>query len=191
VGEENDFHGIADLLTDSALLYDGVRRARRPFPTSWPTSNTRYASNWWKDRVGDDGLMERYLEGEIPSTEELETTLASGVAEGLVFPWCADRPSPGSASTAWPRSWPRSPLTRRAAPGAGAAGDTEQEVAANPPETPGPGVQDHLRSLRGQDLPPARHLGHHSSRLRPHQSRTHSEAKLHALELLRVKRRNR
>ncbi len=36
--------------------------------------------------VGDDDLMERYLEGDTPSTGELEATLASGVAQGVVFP---------------------------------------------------------------------------------------------------------
>ena len=36
--------------------------------------------------VGDDALMERYLDGDIPSAEELEATLAHGVAQGLVFP---------------------------------------------------------------------------------------------------------
>ena len=36
--------------------------------------------------VGDDALMERYLDGEMPSSEELEHTLAPGVADGLVFP---------------------------------------------------------------------------------------------------------
>ena len=48
VGEETAFHGIADLLTDSALLYDGGAPAKRRFPTTWPTWNTRCASSWWR-----------------------------------------------------------------------------------------------------------------------------------------------
>ena len=36
--------------------------------------------------VGDDDLMERYLEGDVPSTAELEGTLASGVAQASVLP---------------------------------------------------------------------------------------------------------
>jgi elongation factor G len=35
--------------------------------------------------VADDMLLERYLEGEIPSVEELEKTMAVGVAEATVF----------------------------------------------------------------------------------------------------------
>ncbi|HEV7888715.1 MAG TPA: elongation factor G, partial [Acidimicrobiales bacterium] len=36
--------------------------------------------------VADDGLMERYLEGDIPGFKELEETLAHGVASASVFP---------------------------------------------------------------------------------------------------------
>jgi elongation factor G len=36
--------------------------------------------------VADDELMERYLEGDIPSVEQLEKTLAHGVASAQVFP---------------------------------------------------------------------------------------------------------
>ena len=36
--------------------------------------------------VADDGLLERYLEGEVPSFDELEHCLARGVASASVFP---------------------------------------------------------------------------------------------------------
>ena len=36
--------------------------------------------------VADDALLERYLEGEIPSVDELEHTLALGVDQAQVFP---------------------------------------------------------------------------------------------------------
>ena len=36
--------------------------------------------------VGDDALMERYLDGDTLSFEELEAGLAGGVASGAVFP---------------------------------------------------------------------------------------------------------
>ena len=36
--------------------------------------------------VADDDMMERYLEGDVPSTEELEKTLAHGIASASVFP---------------------------------------------------------------------------------------------------------
>ena len=36
--------------------------------------------------VADDEMMERYLEGEVPSAEELEATLAHGVASGHRLP---------------------------------------------------------------------------------------------------------
>ena len=36
--------------------------------------------------VADDALLERYLEGEVPSVEELERTMAKGIADATVFP---------------------------------------------------------------------------------------------------------
>ena len=67
--------------------------------------------------VADDELLERYLDGEVISTDELERTLAKGVAEATVFPVVVrlghehDR-----ASTGWPtssaRSAPRPPTGR-------------------------------------------------------------------------------
>ena len=36
--------------------------------------------------VGDDDLMERYLDGETLDYAELEKSLAGGVASGAVFP---------------------------------------------------------------------------------------------------------
>ena len=87
--------------------------------------------------VGDDDLMERYLEGDMPSVEELEKTLASGVASAQVFPVIcgsaakdvavdrlatficeigpspADRPPAGHGRAT---RTPRSPATRTASP---------------------------------------------------------------------------
>ena len=65
----------------------------------WPTSSTRCtttssrASSW-----PTTTLMERYLEGDVPSVEELEHTLAQGVATAPASSrWCAARPSRASA----------------------------------------------------------------------------------------------
>jgi len=52
--------------------------------------------------VGDDDLMERYLNGETLDYGELEKSLAGGVASASVFRCCAARPPAGSASTDWP-----------------------------------------------------------------------------------------
>jgi len=87
VGEESSFRGIADLLTDSALLYDGGTPRQGPIPDDLADVEHQVREQLVEGIVvGDDALMERYLDGETPTTEELEATLASGVAEGLVFP---------------------------------------------------------------------------------------------------------
>ncbi|MHB8328861.1 MAG: elongation factor G [Acidimicrobiales bacterium] len=87
VGEEAAFRGIADLLTDTALIYDGGAPTKAPIPDDLAAVEHEVREHLVEGIVvGDDALMERYLEGDIPSTEELEGTLAGGVAQGLVFP---------------------------------------------------------------------------------------------------------
>ncbi len=87
VGEESDFRGIADLLTDEAIFYEGGASTRGPIPDELAELEHTVREHLVEGIVvGDDELMERYLEGEVPTAEELEATLAGGVAQGLVFP---------------------------------------------------------------------------------------------------------
>ncbi|MGI8808733.1 MAG: elongation factor G [Acidimicrobiales bacterium] len=88
IGEESSFRGIADLLTDTAVLYDGG-----PSPTITEIPDDMAArEHVVRDNliegivVADDDLTMRYLEGETISPKELEDTLAKGVAEASVFP---------------------------------------------------------------------------------------------------------
>lgn len=87
VGEEASFGGVADLLTDSAIFYEGPKSKSAPIPDDLAAVEHEVREQLVEGIVvGDDALMERYLEGDVPSTEELEGTLAGGVAQGLVFP---------------------------------------------------------------------------------------------------------
>jgi elongation factor G len=88
IGEEASFRGIADLLSDTAVFYDGG-----PKPTTGPIPDDMAArEHEVRDNlvegivVADDDLMMRYLEGEAIDAKELEHTLAKGVAEASVFP---------------------------------------------------------------------------------------------------------
>ncbi len=88
VGEEAGFRGVIDLLSDKAYIYgdDGVGR-EEPVPDDM--ANTEHVVHDALVEgivVADDNLMERYLEGDIPSFDELEKTLARGVADATVFP---------------------------------------------------------------------------------------------------------
>jgi elongation factor G len=87
LGEEAAFRGIADLLTDTAIVYEGGKSSTGPIPEELAALEHEVREQLVEGIVvGDDTLMERYLDGDIPSTEELEATLAGSVAQGLVFP---------------------------------------------------------------------------------------------------------
>ncbi len=190
VGEETSFRGIADLLTDTALLYDGGSPRQGPIPDELADVEHQVREQLVEGIVvGDDALMERYLDGETPTTEELEATLASGVAEGLVFPVVC-----GSAATGVgidrlasllaeiaPSPDSRPPVTVR-------AGDTEQGVACDPSGQPLARVFKTISDPYVGKISLLRVL---SGTIRPDSvltnPRSHAEAKLHVLQLLRGK----
>jgi elongation factor G len=87
IGEEAAFHGVADLLTDRAFLYDGDTVTEAEVPDEMEAREHEVHDNLVEGIVvADDALMERYLEGDIPSFAELEHVLADGVAAAQVFP---------------------------------------------------------------------------------------------------------
>ncbi len=87
IGEEGQFRGVADLLSDTAITYAGGRPSTGPVPEDMVTSEHAVHEALVEGIVvADDDLMERYLEGEIPSVAQLEKTLAAGVASAQVFP---------------------------------------------------------------------------------------------------------
>ncbi len=87
IGEGTEFRGIADLLTDTAYLYEGGTPVTADIPDEMEALEHQVHDNLVEGIVeADDGLLERYLEGDTPSFEELEGVLAKGVAEASVFP---------------------------------------------------------------------------------------------------------
>ncbi len=88
VGEETDFRGVIDLLRDKAFIYgdDGVGVEQDVPDELANTEHVVHDALVEGIVVADDNLMERYLEGDIPSFDELEKTLAQGVADATVFP---------------------------------------------------------------------------------------------------------
>jgi elongation factor G len=87
IGQEAQFRGIADLLTDRAQIYtDGVPRTE-DIPDDMEALEHQVHDNLVEGIVvADDDLLERYLEGDVPSVEELERTLHDGIASASVFP---------------------------------------------------------------------------------------------------------
>ena len=101
IGHEADFHGVIDLLGDTATHYDTPSAGAAPAVdgTVPPAGHEGPIPDDLADQehtvheqlvegivVGDDDLMERYLNGETLDYAELEKSLAGGVASASVFP---------------------------------------------------------------------------------------------------------
>ncbi len=89
IGEEAAFSGVADLLTDTAVVYDDDQGHHHdePIPPALEAHEHEMHDQLVEEIVeADDALMERYLEGDQPTAKELEDTLAKGVAGCQVFP---------------------------------------------------------------------------------------------------------
>ena len=87
IGEEGQFRGVADLLTDTAITYDTGSPVTGEIPEDMESQEHEVHDALVEGIVvADDALMERYLEGDTPSPKELEETLAHGVASATVFP---------------------------------------------------------------------------------------------------------
>jgi len=87
VGAEGGFRGVLDLLSDRAITYDTGSAVEGPVPDDLAATEHQIHDSLVEGIVvADDSLMERYLEGDTIGFEELEKTLAHGVAAGSVFP---------------------------------------------------------------------------------------------------------
>ena len=87
IGSEADFKGVADLLSDTAITYAGAKATTGPIPDDMADLEHRVREALVEGIVvADDEMMERYLEGEVPSSKDLAGALAHGVAAASVFP---------------------------------------------------------------------------------------------------------
>ncbi len=188
--DDSGLLGIADLLTDSALFYEGGTSRPGPIPEALAPTEHKVREQLVEGIVvGDDDLMERYLDGDTPSTDELEATLAGGVTQGVVFPVIC-----GSAATGVgidrlasllveiaPAPDARPPIEVR-------AGDSMLPVACDPAGLPLTRVFKTLSDPYVGKVSLMRVL---SGTIKPDSvltnSRTHREERLHVLELLRGK----
>jgi elongation factor G len=87
IGTEGGFRGIADLLTDTAHVYEGGVPHTEPIPDEMEALEHQVHDNLVEGIVvAEDALLERYLEGDIPSLGELEHALTLGIETASVFP---------------------------------------------------------------------------------------------------------
>lgn len=87
IGREASFHGVADLFTDKAYFYDSGKAEMGEIPEEMESREHEVHEDLVEGIVvADDDLLERYLDGDVPSAHELEKTMAVGVADASVFP---------------------------------------------------------------------------------------------------------
>lgn len=88
LGEEQDFHGVADVLTEHGYEYDGDGTHHdAAIPDDVADEEHRLHDEVTEEIVShDDDQLERYLSGEVPSPDDLERTLAHEVLDGEAFP---------------------------------------------------------------------------------------------------------
>jgi elongation factor G len=87
IGEEAEFCGVTDLLTDTAITYHHGQAVTEPLGADVATIGRAQRDALVEGIVvADDALLERYLDGDVLSAVELEHTMARGVAAGTVFP---------------------------------------------------------------------------------------------------------
>ena len=89
IGEEASLAGVMELLNDTAVTYAGDNPEGSVGPIPPEMANEEHAVHDALVEgivIGDDDLMERYLNDEQIDIGELAGALAAGVASGTVFP---------------------------------------------------------------------------------------------------------
>ncbi len=87
IGANSAFAGVADLLSDTAYRYSNGVRSPVAMPVELADREHEVHDALIEGIVvGDDVLLERYLDGDVPSLDDLAHALASGVAAASVFP---------------------------------------------------------------------------------------------------------
>ncbi len=143
VGAESEFRGVIDLLDDRATLYDTksgppLRGVDGPIPDDLAVTEHAVHEQLIEGIVvGDDELTARYLEGEEIARDELQASLASGVAAGAVFPVLCCSGATGVGVDRLARLIVElCPSPDRGRPAQVRAGDTTTEVATDPSAPP-------------------------------------------------------
>ena len=90
IGSEHEVRGVIDLVDMKAYEYDGIARENCkeiPIPDELQAQAEEYREKLM-DEVAEnsDALMERYLEGEEISHDEIVTALKDGTNHGHIFP---------------------------------------------------------------------------------------------------------
>ena len=90
IGAESEFNGVIDLVTMKAYHYDG-KQEENPEEIEIPADLKEIAETKHNELIEavsefDDSLIEKYLEGEEISVEEIKAAIRKGVLEVKFFP---------------------------------------------------------------------------------------------------------
>jgi elongation factor G len=87
IGQESSFHGIADLLTDEAFVYDSGEAGKTAMPDEMVEAERAEHEHLVEEVVAvDDEILEQYLEGTEPTSEQLDHLLHEAMDACTVFP---------------------------------------------------------------------------------------------------------
>ncbi|MBW1988470.1 MAG: elongation factor G [Deltaproteobacteria bacterium] len=87
IGAEADFKGVVDLLTQKAYTYENGKATETDIPADMADEVESRREALIEDLAeADDTLLERYLEGESLSDEEMRMALRKGTREGAFAP---------------------------------------------------------------------------------------------------------
>ena len=92
IGKEDEFKGIIDLFEMQSYIYNddkGDDITVGPIPADMEELANKYHDELIEKICElDDDLLEMYLEGEVPSDEQLKAALRKGTCEGTAIPVC-------------------------------------------------------------------------------------------------------
>jgi elongation factor G len=87
VGEEHDFKGIIDLTKNKAVIYSGDKFTEEDVPADMEDEIAAARERLMEGAAEtSDDLMERYLNEEEISSEEVYSALLSGISRGTIVP---------------------------------------------------------------------------------------------------------
>ena len=92
IGAESDFKGIIDLINNEAIVYyddKGLDARHEAIPEDMADKAEEYRMSMIESIVEqDEALMEKYLEGEEPTVEELKKVIRKATIENAIVPVC-------------------------------------------------------------------------------------------------------
>ncbi len=89
IGKEADFKGVVDLVRQKALIFsdDGMKVTEEDIPADLVDQAQELREKLVETTAeADDALLEKYLEGEVLTDEELNKGLRQGVLKGKIIP---------------------------------------------------------------------------------------------------------